>query len=143
MDRISEIAFVAPPVTNRDSSGARGDGELVDNYIKVEWRETTPPGSYFIVASEGNARKAIGKFEIPRGSRKGRIFVPVVAEGSFLVAGKFWAPTAEPTPERTICLFTRSSAAADLGYDIATTSLLGEAGTRVSCISRPRRERAL
>jgi hypothetical protein len=138
MNRVSEISSVDAAGANRYLSGARGEGELVDNYIKVEWRDTTPPGFYFIVAEEGGTRKAIGKFEIPRGGHRGRIFVPVDAEGSFFVAGRLRALSAE----RTISLFTRSSPAADLAYDPATTSLLGEVGTRLSCICRPRRERA-
>ena len=139
MNRVSEISFVDPAGANRYLSGARGEGELVDNYIKVEWRDTTPPGSYFIVAEEGGARRVIGKFEIPRGGHRGRIFVPVEAEGSFFVAGRLRALNAE----RIISLFTRASPTADLAYDPATTSLLGEVGTRLSCICRPRRERAL
>ena len=139
MHRVSEISFGGSLVGNQDMRGARGDGDLVDNYIKVEWGHTTPPGSYVVVAIEGDDRKAIGKFEIPPGGRRGRIFVPVDAEGSFLVAGQCSAPNAE----RSLGLFTRSGLTADIGYDAATTSLLGQAGTRVSCVSRPRRERAL
>jgi hypothetical protein len=139
MNRVSENLFVDRPGTNQYLSGARGEGELFDNYIKVEWRDTAAPGSYFIVADEGGARKVIGKVEIPRGGHRGRIFAPVDAEGAFIVAGKLWAVNAE----RAIGVFTRSSPTADLAYDPAATSMLGEAGTRVSCICRPRRERAL
>lgn len=134
-----EILPAEPTATNRSMSGAKGDGDWFDNYIKVEWRDTTPPGRYFIVANERGARKAIGKFEIPAGGHNGRIFVPVDAEGSFLVAGKLSAVDAG----KTIGLYSRSSPTADLGYDAVTTSLLGEVGTRVLCISRSRRERAL
>lgn len=139
MGRANEIVSVGHSLTNQDATGAKGAGDVVDNYIKVEWRDTTAPGSYFIVASEGGARKAIGKFEIPPGGYKGRIFVPVDAEGSFVVAGESWASDAQ----RSIGLFTRSSPSADLGYHAATTSVLGESGARVSCISRPRREGTL
>lgn len=139
MRRANEIGSVGQSLTNQDATGVKGAGDVVDNYIKLEWRDTTAPGSYFIVASEGGARKAIGKFEIPPGGYKGRIFVPVDAEGSFLVAGESWAPDAE----RTIGLFMRPSPAAELGYHAATTSVLGESGTRVSCISRLRREGTL
>jgi hypothetical protein len=125
-------------ITHRDKIGARGNGDLVDNYIKVEWGGATPPGSYFIVANERGAQKAIGKFEIPPGGRNGRIFVPVDAEGSFVVGE---SPCVSG-PERTIGLFTRPLPTADLGYDAATTSVLGGTGTRISCISRLRREGA-
>lgn len=139
MRRANEIVSVGDSRTHQDATGPKGAGDLVDNYIKVEWRDTTAPGSYFIVASEGGARKAIGKFEIPPGGHKGRIFVPVDAEGSFVVAGGSSASDAE----RSIGLFTRPSPSADLGYHAATTAVLGESGTRVSCISRPRREGTL
>lgn len=137
MRRANEIAFVDSPVADQDTIGAKGEGDLVDNYIKVEWEDAATAGTYFIVANEGGTRKNIGKFEIPPSGHKGRIFVPVAAGGSFVVAGKSEALSGD----RSIGLFTRPSSAADLGYDAAATaSVLGESGSRVSCISRPRRE---
>src|SRR6266576_3099765 len=56
-------------------SGATGI--LVENYVRVVWTETTPPGTYLIVANDRGAQKVVGQFEIPPGGYKGRIFVSV------------------------------------------------------------------
>jgi hypothetical protein len=112
-------------------NGATGD--LVDKYIRVAWTETSPASTYSIVANYKGAQKVIGEFEIPPGGYKGRIFVRVNAQGSFTVAGNSGALNTEGS----IGLFTQHGPTADLGYDAATTSILGEAGTRVSCVSGP------
>ena len=111
-------------------------GETVDNYIKVAWDETTPPGDYFIVSNDKGARKVIGEFAIPSGGYKGRIFVVVKTQGSFIVAGDSSALNAEGS----IGLCTRRDPTGDLDYDAATTSILGAAGSKVSSVSGPGRE---
>ena len=113
--------------------GARG--ETGDNYVKVIWDETSPAGTYFIVANDKGAQKVIGEFEIPPGGHKGRVFVCVNTQGSFIVAGSSDALKADGS----IGLCTRRGPAGDLGYYAATTSMLGAAGTAVSSVSGQRR----
>jgi hypothetical protein len=110
-------------------------GETGDDYIKVVWDETGRPGDYFIVSNDKGARKVIGEFAIPSGGYKARIFVAVKAQGSFIVAGDSDALNADGS----IGLCTRHGPTGDLGYDAATTSILGAAGTAVSSVSGPRR----
>jgi hypothetical protein len=118
------------------AAGARGEtGDLVDNYIKVVWDETSPAGTYLIVANDQSAQKVIGEFEIPPGGHKGRIFVPIDAQGTFKVAGDSGALNADGS----IGLCTRRGRTGDVGYDAATTSILGAAGTAVSSVKGPRR----
>ena len=112
--------------------GAMGEG---DDYIQVMWDETSPAGTYFIVANDKGAQKVIGEFKIPPGGHKGRVFVCVNAQGSFIVAGSSDALKADGS----IGLCTRRGPAGDLGYDAATTSMLGAAGTAVSSVSGPSR----
>jgi hypothetical protein len=100
---------------------------LTDNYIRVVWEETSPAGTYFVVTNEEGARKVIGEFKIPPGGHKGRMFVPVNAQGIFIVAGDSGALNAD----RSIGLCTRRGPAEDLDYDPATTAILGAAGTPV------------
>ena len=105
--------------------GAIGAAEVsVDNYIKVVWNETSPVGTYFIVANDKGAQKVIGQFEIPPGGYKARIFVPIDAQGTFIVAGDSGALNAD----RSIALCTRGGPTGDRGYHAATTSILGAAG---------------
>ena len=141
------IPAIRPPLTDAGiaqysgicATGLEGaTGVLEDNYIKVVWSETSNAGDYFIVANERGAQKVIGEFKIPAVGTKGRMFIPVNAQGSFIVAGNSGALNAEGS----IGLCTRRSPTADLGYDAATTSILGEAGTRVSCVAGPRKEGA-
>jgi hypothetical protein len=115
--------------------GARG--ETGDNYVKVIWDETSPAGTYFIVANDKGAQKVIGEFAIPPGGHRGRVFIPIDAQGTFIVAGDSGGLKAD----RSIGLCTRRDPAGDLGYDAATTSMLGAAGTAVSSVSGPRRRR--
>ena len=115
----NNISSVPPGVV-----GATGSA---DNYINVVWDETSPAGTYFIVTNEKSARKVIGEFKIPPGGYKGRIFVPVNAQGSFIVAGDSGALNAD----RSIGLCTRRGPAEDLDYDPATTAILGAADTPV------------
>ena len=77
-------SIVRPPLTEVGVAqyaglcavGAIGAAEVsVDNYIKVVWNETSPAGTYFIVANDKGAQKVIGEFEIPPGGYKARIFV--------------------------------------------------------------------
>ncbi len=102
-------------------------GVLEDNYIKVVWEETSPAGTYFIVTNEKGDRKVIGEFKIPPGGYKGRMFVRVNAQGSFIVAGDSGALN----DDRSIGLCTRRGPAEDLDYDPGTTAMLGAAGTAV------------
>ena len=121
---------------NSRSVGAIGETEVsVDNYIKVVWDETTPAGTYFIVANDKGAQKVIGEFEIPRGGYKARIFVPIDAQGTFIVAGDSGALHAD----KSIALYTRRGPTGDRGYHAATTSILGAAGTAVFSVIVPRR----
>ena len=113
-------------------------GVLSDSYVKVVWNETIPAGTYFIIANYRGAQKVIGEFKIPPGGHKGRIFVSVDAEGSFFVAGNSGAMDTDGT----VGLFTRPNPTADLSYEAGTTTMLGQAGSRVSCVSGPRREGA-
>ncbi|MFO1097863.1 MAG: hypothetical protein U1E81_06185 [Xanthobacteraceae bacterium] len=129
-----EIDFVDPSVSRDAGRQVGATGVLVDNYIKVAWTETSPPGAYFIVANDRGAQRIIGRFEIPPGGYKGRIFVCVDAQGSFIVAGETNAMNAEGS----IGVFTRPSRTEDIGYDPATTSMLGAAGATVSSVSGPR-----
>jgi hypothetical protein len=135
---------VRPPLTDGGieqyagicATGPSGaTGVLDDNYIRVVWDETSPAGTYFIVANDKGAQKVIGEFEIPPGGYKGRIFVAVNAQGSFIVAGDSSALNAEGS----VGLCTRGGPTGDLGYHAATTSILGAAGTAVSSVSGPRR----
>jgi hypothetical protein len=123
--------------TSAQYGGAVGAiGETRDNYIKVVWDETSSAGTYFIVANDKGAQEVVGEFEIPPGGHKGRVFICVNAQGSFTVAGSSDALKAEGS----IGLCTRRGPTGDLGYDAATTSILGAAGTKVSSVSGPRRE---
>jgi Domain of unknown function (DUF4347) len=131
---------VRPPLTDTGigqyagicAAGLTGaTGVLEDNYVKVVWIETSSVGTYFIVVNDRGTRKVIGEFEIPPGGTKGRVFIQVNTKGSFIVAGTSGALNAEGS----IGLFTRRSPTADLVYDAATTSILGAAGTRISCVS--------
>jgi len=117
--------------------GATAETEVWrDNYIKVVWDETSPAGTYFIVANDKGAQKVIGEFEIPPGGHKGQVFICVHAQGSFVVAGDSAALNAD----RSIALCTRRGPTGDdLGYHAATTSILGAAGTAVSSVIGPRR----
>ena len=117
--------------------GAIGAADVpVDNYIQVVWDETTPAGTYFIVANDKGAQKVIGEFAIPPGGHKGRVFICVNAQGSFIVAGDSAALNAD----RSIALCTRRDPTGDdLRYHAATTSMLGAAGTAVSSVIGPRR----
>lgn len=125
---------VSAPYAGLRAVGAMGETG-VDNYIKVVWDETSPAGTYFIVANDKGAQKVIGEIEIPPGGHKGRIFVPIDAQGAFIVAGDSGALNAD----RSIALCTRRGPTGDLGYDAATTSILGAAGTAVSSVTGPRR----
>jgi len=107
--------------------GAMDATDSADNYIRVVWEETSPAGTYFIVSNEKGARKVIGEFKIPPGGHKGRMFVCVNAQGSFVVAGDSGALNAD----MSIGLCTRRGPAEDLDYDPATTEILGAAGTPV------------
>ena len=136
-------SIVRPPLTEAGVAqyaglcavGAMGEtGVSVDNYIKVVWNETSPAGTYFIVANDKGAQKVIGEFEIPPGGYKARIFVPIDAQGTFIVAGDSGALNAD----RSIALCTRGPTG-DRGYHAATTSILGAAGTAVSSVIGPRR----
>src|SRR4051812_31299524 len=61
--------------------GATAETEVWrDNYIKVVWDETSPAGTYFIVANDKGAQKVIGEFEIPPGGHKGQVFICVHAQ---------------------------------------------------------------
>jgi hypothetical protein len=145
LEVLSDCApMIQPPLTAAGitqyagicSEGPKGaTGALVDNYIKVVWEETSAADTYFIVANDTGAQKVIGRFEIPPGGHKGRMFVPVDAEGSFSVAGDSGGLNAR----RSIGLCTRPSPTGDLSYAGATTSILGAAGTTVSSVSGPRR----
>ena len=127
------------PYAGLGAVGAMGEtGVSVDNYIRVVWDETSPAGTYFIVANDKGAQKVIGEFEIPPGGHKGRIFAPIDAQGTFIVAGDSGALNADGS----IGLCTRRGPTGDLGYDAATTSILGAAGTAVSSVSGPRRVEA-
>jgi len=110
-------------------------GETGDDYIRVVWDETGRPDHYFVVSNDTGARKVIGEFTIPTGGYKGRMFVAVKVQGSFIVAGDSDALNAEGT----IGLCTRHGPTGELGYDAATTSILGAAGTAVSSVGGPRR----
>ena len=107
--------------------GASTGNNISDNYIRVMWDETSLAGTYFIVMNERGARKVIGEFVIPPGGYKGRMFVCVNAQGSFVVAGDSGALNAD----MSIGLCTRRGPAEDLDYDPATTAILGAAGTPV------------
>ena len=137
-------SIVRPPLTDVGVAqyaglctvGAIGAAEVsVDNYIKVVWNETSPVGTYFIVANDKGAQKVIGEFEIPPGGYKARIFVCINAQGTFIVAGDFGALKAD----RSIALCTRRGPTGVLSYHAATTSILGAAGTAVSSVIGPRR----
>ena len=131
--RAPEILFVDPSVAGLCAVGASGAAEVsADNYIKVVWDETTPAGTYFIVANDKGAQKVIGEFKIPPGGYKGRMFVCVNAQGSFIVAGNSGTLGAD----RSIGLCTRRGPAEDLDYDPATTAILGAAGTPVYSVRR-------
>jgi hypothetical protein len=125
-----ELGSVIMPAMS--AVGAKGS---VDNYIRVVWDETSPTGSYFIVANDKGARKIIGEFEIPPGGYKARIFVCINAQGTFIVAGDSGALKAD----RSIALCTRRGPTGVLGYHAATTSIMGAAGTAVSSVIGPRR----
>ena len=113
--------------------GARG--ETGGNYVKVIWDETSPAGTYFIVANDKGAQKVIGEFAIPPGGHKGRVFIPIDAQGTFIVAGDSGGLKAD----RSIGICTRRGPAGDLNYDAGTTLMLGAAGAAISSVSGPPR----
>jgi hypothetical protein len=106
--------------------------EFGDRYIKIRYPASASPNRYYVVANVEGAQTIIGNFTVPKGSFAGSIAILVNVEGPFTVAGSSDAMSTAGS----IGLFTQDSPETKINYDRATTSILGAAGTTVSCVGR-------
>ena len=120
----------AAPLTAAGMAGYAG--LLADNYLSVAFPVGTQPNKYFIVANLRGVQTVIGDFTVPKSPFAGSLAVMVSAHGSFDVAGSGDMMAAA----QSIGLFTQSNPTSDIAYDTETTSILGPAGTTVSCSAR-------
>jgi hypothetical protein len=105
---------------------------MAERYISVRFPASTRPNRYYLVANLAGTQTIIGSFGVPNGNLAGSIAVVVSVQGYFTVAGS----AAAMTSIGSMGLFSQHSPESDLVYDSATTSILGEAGTTISCSSR-------
>jgi Domain of unknown function (DUF4347) len=107
-------------------------GVFVANYINIKYSAATKANNYYVVANVRGNPTIIGNFAVPKCTFAGEIAVSVNIEGPLTVAGSSAAMSAAGS----VGLFTQSNADNKLGYDLATTSILGAAGATVSCVPR-------
>src|SRR5262249_30311489 len=105
----------------------------VDSYIRIVWSETIPAQTYHIVANLDGTQETIGKFSVPVGGYKGRIFVQVSAQGPFIVAGNRSAMHTLGT----IGLFTQNNPTGEFDYDPITAIILGDSDYVLTCFKQP------
>ncbi|WP_140707345.1 hypothetical protein [Mesorhizobium sp. B2-3-12] len=123
---------MASAVIFADPAMAAAQGAPNDDHIILSWRLSAKPNKYLIIANLDGAKATIGEFVVPRSHFAGRIPVPVKARGPFTVADG----DAAMMVNGRIALFSKTNPNAAATYDAATLEMLGDAGSKVSVVTR-------